>query len=161
MERLSEIDRNILAILQQDGRRSFADIGREVGLSTPAVKRRVDRLQAAGVIRGYAAVVDAAKLGLGFEAIAEVYCADRTAPRDVLDSVGAIPEVVSAVTVSGEPDAVLRVQVDDIRHLERVIEALRRQPNIVRTRTMIVLSVLVDRPTGLGASAPHIPRRRT
>ena len=149
MERLSDMDRKILAILQADGRRSFADIGRAVGLSTPAVKRRVDRLEEIGVIRGYAAVLDAAKLGLGFEAIAEVYCADRTAPGDVLASVEGIPEVVSAVTVSGEPDAVLRVQVDDIRHLERVIEALRRRPNIVRTRTMIVLSVLVDRPVAL------------
>jgi DNA-binding Lrp family transcriptional regulator len=113
------------------------------------VKRRVDRLERTGVIRGYAAVVDAAKLGGGFEAIAEVYCADRTAPHDVLASVEGIPEVVSAVTVSGEPDAVLRVQVDDIRHLERLIETLRRRPNVVRTRTMIVLSVLVDRPSAL------------
>ena len=149
MERLDDTDRKIVASLQRDGRRSFADIGREVGLSTPAVKRRVDRLERTGVIRGYAAVVDAAKLGGGFEAIAEVYCADRTTPRDVLDSVTGIPEVVSAVTVSGEPDAVLRVQVDDIRHLERLIGTLRRRPNIVRTRTMIVLSVLVDRPVAL------------
>jgi Lrp/AsnC family leucine-responsive transcriptional regulator len=149
IERLDAVDRNIIALLQRDGRRSFAEIGRDVGLSTPAVKRRVDRLEASGVIRGYAAVVDAGRVGRGFEAIAEVYCADRTAPRDVLSSVEGIPEVVSAVTVSGEPDAVLRVQVDDIRHLERVIEALRRQPNIVRTRTMIVLSVLVDRPPTL------------
>ena len=72
-------------------------------------------------------------------------------PRDVLRAVTAIPEVVSAVTVSGEPDAVLRVQVEDIAHLERVIEALRRHPTIVRTRTMLVLSVLVDRPTALPA----------
>ena len=147
--RVDDLDRKLLALLQQDGRRSFADLGRDVGLSTPAVKRRVDRLEAAGVIRGYAAVVDASRLGFGFEAIAEVYCADRTAPQDVLASVEGIPEVVSAVTVSGEPDAVLRVQVDDVRHLERLIETLRRRPNVVRTRTMIVLSVLVDRPTAL------------
>ena len=57
----------------------------------------------------------------------------------MLASVEGIPEVVSAVTVSGEPDAVLRVQVDDVRHLERLIETLRRRPNVVRTRTMIVL----------------------
>jgi DNA-binding Lrp family transcriptional regulator len=145
-DRIDDMDRKILALLQQDGRRALADIGRAVGLSTPAVKRRVDRLESNGVIRGYAAVVDSSKLGGGFEAIAEIYCADRTAPRDVLASVEGIPEVVSAVTVSGEPDAVLRVRVGDIRHLEHVIEMLRRQPNIVRTRTMIVLSVLVDRP---------------
>src|SRR5215217_6617555 len=147
--RLDDLDRKILARLQREGRRSFADLGRDVGLSTPAVKRRVDRLEAAGVIRGYAAVVDVTKFGAGFEAIAEVYCADKTVPRDVLRAVTAIPEVVSAVTVSGEPDAVLRVQVEDIAHLERLIETLRRRPNVLRTRTMIVLSVLVDRPSAL------------
>jgi len=152
--RLDELDRKLLALLQQQGRRSFADLGRDVGLSTPAVKRRVDRLEAAGVIRGYAAVVDVTHLGAGFEAIAEVYCADKTVPRDVLRAVTSIPEVVSAVTVSGEPDAVLRVQVEDIAHLERVIEALRRHPTIVRTRTMLVLSVLVDRPTVLPGKDP-------
>jgi DNA-binding Lrp family transcriptional regulator len=151
--RLDELDRKLLSRLRREGRRSFADLGRDVGLSTPAVKRRVDRLQAAGVIPGYAAVVDVTKLGAGFEAIAEVYCADKTVPRDVLRAVTAIPEVVSAVTVSGEPDAVLRVQVEDIAHLERVIEALRRHPTIVRTRTMLVLSVLVDRPTAMGGEA--------
>jgi Lrp/AsnC family transcriptional regulator, leucine-responsive regulatory protein len=147
--RLDDLDRKILARLQREGRRSFADLGRDVGLSTPAVKRRVDRLEAAGVIQGYAAVVDVSMLGGGFEAIAEVYCADKTVPRDVLRAVETMPEVVSAVTVSGEPDAVLRVQVEDIAHLERVIEALRRHRTIVRTRTMLVLSVLVDRPTVL------------
>ena len=91
MQRLRDLDRKILALLQQEGRRSFADIGREVGLSTPAVKRRVDRLEAAGVIRGYTAVVDASTLGFGFEAIAEIYCADSTAPRDLLDSVARHP----------------------------------------------------------------------
>ena len=69
-ERLDDLDRKILALLQRDGRRSFAEIGREVGLSTPSIKRRVDRLEAAGVIRGYAAVVDAGKLGTAIEAIA-------------------------------------------------------------------------------------------
>ncbi len=148
---MDDIDHQIVALMRQDARRSFQSIGMRVSLSAPAVKRRVDRLEAAGVIRGYAAVVDASKFGFGFEAIAEVYCADRTAPQDVLASVVGIPEVVSAVTVSGEPDAVLRVQVDDIRHLERLIETLRRRPNVVRTRTMIVLSVLVDRPSALPA----------
>ena len=149
MERLDDLDRKILALLQQDGRRSFADIGREVGLSTPAVKRRVDRLEAAGVIRGYTAIVDAVQARLRLRGDRRDLLRRRYRPRDLLDSVAGIPEVVSAVTVSGEPDAVVRLQVDDIRHLERLIETLRRRPNIVRTRTMLVLSVLVDRPTAL------------
>ena len=85
--RIDELDRKLIALLQHEGRRSFADLGRDVGLSTPAVKRRVDRLEAAGVIRGYAAVIDVTRFGSGFEAIAEVYCADKTVPRDVLRAV--------------------------------------------------------------------------
>lgn len=147
---LDAIDRNILALLRRDGRRSFAEIARDLDLSTATVKRRVDRLEETGLVRGYAAVLDVGKLGLGFEAIVEVYCAERTTPRDVLATIDGLAEVVSAVTVSGEPDAILRVQVQDVPHLERVIEDLRRRPSIVRTRTMLVLSVLVDRPVSLG-----------
>lgn len=151
-ERLDDLDRQILAALRQDGRRTFTDLGQALGLSTPTVKRRVDRLEARGIIRGYAAVVDSTATGQGIEAIVEVYCAERTAPRDVVEAIEHLPEVLSAVTVSGDPDAILRVQVDDVRHLERIVEDLRRQPMVVRTRTMVVLSVLVDRPTGLGGS---------
>lgn len=149
-DRIDDLDRQILALLRANGRRTFTDLGRELGLSTPTVKRRVDRLEATGVIRGYAAVVDSTVTGQGIEAIVEVYCAERTAPRDVLAAIEHLPEVLSAVTVSGDPDAVLRVQVDDVRHLERIVENLRRQPMVLRTRTMVILSVLVDRPTGLG-----------
>lgn len=111
-------------------------------------------MESLGVIRGYAAVVDSAATGQGIEAIIEVYCSERIAPRDVLASVEELAEVVSAVTVSGEPDAVLRVQVDDVPHLEQVIEHLRRESIVVRTRTMVVLSVLVDRPTSLAHERP-------
>lgn len=146
---LDQLDRKILSILRQDGRRSFADVARDLDISIATVKRRVDRLEEGGVVQGYAAVLDTAKLGLGFEAIVEVYCAEKTTPRDVLATISGLDEVISAVTVSGEPDAVLRVQVTDVPHLERVIEDLRRRPSIVRTRTMLVLSVLVDRPVAL------------
>jgi len=146
---LDDLDRKILALLRSNGRRTFTDLGTALGLSTPTVKRRVDRLESLGVIRGYAAVVDPAATGHGLEAIIEVYCAERIAPRDVLATVERMPEVVSAVTVSGEPDAVLRVQVDGVTHLEQVIEHLRRESIVTRTHTKIVLSVLVDRPTSL------------
>jgi DNA-binding Lrp family transcriptional regulator len=61
-------------------------------------------------------------------------------------SLGGVEEIVSAFTVSGEADAVIRVRVDSIDHLEKLVESLRRDPNIVRTRTLIVLSTLIDRP---------------
>jgi DNA-binding Lrp family transcriptional regulator len=145
------IDRQILALLRENARRTFLDIGGHVALSVAAVKRRVDRLEADGVIRGYSAVLDEAKLGGAIEVMVEVYAADRTAPGDMRDMLEGIDEVVTAFTVSGEPDAIVRLRVEDIAHLERAVERLRRDPNVVRTRTMIVLSTVIDRASGLGS----------
>jgi DNA-binding Lrp family transcriptional regulator len=75
-----------------------------------------------------------------------VHVADRTAPGDVKQMIEPIEEVVTAFTMSGEWDVLLRLRVESIAHLERVVERLRRNPNIVRTRTSIVLSTIIDRP---------------
>ena len=144
--RLDELDRKILDVLERDGRATLADVGAAVGLSSSAVKRRVDRLEASGVIVGYAAIVDPGRLDAGLDAMVEIYCSDRTAPADVHASVGHLPEVVSAYTVSGEADALIQVRVGGIRELERLVGRLRRDPNIVRTRTLVVLSTIVERP---------------
>ena len=140
---LDAIDHKIVALLQENARRTYADIGARVSLSVAAVKRRIDRLERDGIIRGYAALVDTASLGERIDVLIEVYGADRTGPADIRRSVQRLAEVVSAYTVSGEPDAVLRVQVESVDHLTRVVEKLRRDPTIVRTRTMLILSTIV------------------
>lgn len=143
---LDSIDRGIIALLQENAKRTFADIGTRVGLSATAVKRRVDRLEEDGVIVGYGARIDPQALGEGIEALIEVYCADRIAPADVGRSLAGLPQVVSAFTISGEPDALVRARVESIAGLEKFVETLRRDPNVLRTRTLIVLSTLIDRP---------------
>lgn len=132
-------------MLREDAKRTFANIGSDVGLSSTAVKRRVDRLQRDGVIVGYGARIDATALGEGIEALIEVYCAERVAPADVGRSLEGLDQVVSAFTVSGEADAVIRARVESIADLEKFVERLRRDPNVVRTKTLIVLSTLIDR----------------
>jgi len=144
--RLDDIDRKILDQLEHHGRATLADVGMAVGLSASAVKRRVDRLHEAGVIVGYAAIVDPQALGDRLEAFVELYCADNVAPGDLLASVAALPSVVAAHTVAGDADAVVRVRVEGIEALERTIEQLRRDPKVMRTRTMVALSTLVERP---------------
>ena len=144
--RLDELDRKILDHLERDGRATLADVGAAVGLSSSAVKRRVDRLEAAGVIVGYAAIVDPAAVGDRLEAFVELYCADSVAPADLLSSVADLDVVVAAHTVAGDADAVVRVRVEGIEELERTIEQLRRDPKVMRTRTMVALSTLVERP---------------
>jgi Lrp/AsnC family transcriptional regulator, leucine-responsive regulatory protein len=143
---LDAIDRRIIALLREDAKRTYAEIGTDVGLSSTAVKRRVDRLQQDRVIVGYGARIDPRALGGGIEALIEVYCADRIAPADVGRSLAGLDQVVSAFTVSGEPDAVIRARVESIADLEKFVETLRRDPNVLRTRTLIVLSTLIDRP---------------
>jgi DNA-binding Lrp family transcriptional regulator len=145
MRPLDDIDHKILALLRQNSRRTLADIGEHVSLSVAAVKRRVGRLERDGVIRGYTARVDSSLLGDAIEVVMEVYCADRTSPGDIRPSFEHLDEVVTGFTVSGEPDVLLRLRVDSVAHLEEVVERIRRDPNVVRTRTMLVLSTFLDR----------------
>src|SRR5919199_1231098 len=121
---MDRTDRQIVALLREDARRSFQDVGRRVSLSAPAVKRRVDRLEAEGVIRGYAALVDPRRFGAA----------------DVEAAVRSHPEVVAAYTVAGQASAILIVRAEDTEHLERVLERLRESRGITRTRTAVVLS---------------------
>ena len=144
--RLDDLDRKILDHLEHEGRATLADIGAAVGLSASAVKRRVDRLQTSGVIVGYTAIVDPQAIGDRLEAFVELYCADNVAPGDLLASVAGLPAVVAAHTVAGDADAVVRVRVEGIEALERTIEQLRRDPKVMRTRTMVALSTLIERP---------------
>ena len=143
---MDRVDERIVALLREDARRSYQDIGSHVHLSAPAVKRRVDRLESSGVIVGYAAIVDPAAVGDRLEAFIELYCADTVAPGDLLSSVTDLDAVVAAHTVAGDADAIVRVRLEGIEALERVIEQLRRDPKIMRTRTMVALSTLVERP---------------
>ena len=144
--RLDDLDRKILDHLERDGRATLADVGAAVGLSASAVKRRIDRLHDQRVIVGYAAIVDPQALGDRLEAFVELYCADSVAPGDLLSSVSDLDAVVAAHTVAGDADAVVRVRVEGIEALERTIEQLRRDPKVMRTRTMVALSTLVERP---------------
>jgi DNA-binding Lrp family transcriptional regulator len=145
------VDQRIIASLVADARASYADIGTRVSLSAPAVKRRVDRLRAAGVIRGFTAVVDPAAVGWTTEAFVELFCAGRTTPAQIGVAARRHPEVVGAYTVSGEADALVHLRAADISHLEEALERLRAEPFVTSTRSTIVLSRLVESP-GVGPS---------
>ena len=150
---LDELDRRIVAELVEDARATYAEVGAQVGLSAPAVKRRVDRLRASGAITGFSARVDPTALGWTTEAYVELYCRGRTSPADIAAAVGKHPEVTDACTVTGEADALLHIRAADVRHFERVMERIGAEPFVVRTRSVIVLSRLVNRPDTLPPDA--------
>jgi len=148
---MDAIDQQIVAQLREDARRSYQAIGARVSLTAPAVKRRVDRLVADGVIRGYTAVVDAARLGWTTHAFVALYCEGRMAADEVRSAVAGHPEVAAAYTVAGEASAMLHVRARDTAHLEETLEPLRDAPGVIRTQTQIVLSTLFERPFAPGA----------
>jgi len=140
-----ELDRAIVAALVEDGRATYAEIGGRVGLSAPAVKRRVDRLRSSGAITGFSATVDPGMLGWTTEAYVELFCRGRTSPSDIAAAVSKHPEVTGAATITGESDALLHIRAADVRHFEQVMERIGAEPFVVRTRSVIVLSRLVSR----------------
>jgi len=143
---LDRIDRQIVALLRENARRSFQDIGSRVSLSAPAVKRRVDRLEAVGVIRGYSAVLDHVALGWTTHAVVALYCEGQMSGAEILAAAGRHPEVTAAHTVAGEASAILHLHARDTEHLEEALERLRDAKGILRTQTQVVLSTLFERP---------------
>lgn len=132
-------DRHILELLRSNARRTFGDIGQRVGLSAPAVKRRIDRLEDQGVIRGYTTVVDDGKLGRPLEAFAELRFAGSTRVDDIESIASDVPEIRALFTVAGDPDALAWIRVQDVQDLKRVIDRLRNSGKITGTKTMMVL----------------------
>jgi DNA-binding Lrp family transcriptional regulator len=143
---LDQIDQQIVALLRENARRSFQDIGSRVNLSAPAVKRRVDRLEQEGIIRGYSAVLDHVALGWATHAVVSLFCEGRMSASEILAAAGRHPEVAAAHTVAGEASAILHIHARDAEHLEQALERIRDAPGITRTQTQVVLSTLFERP---------------
>lgn len=136
---LDEVDLEIVALLRADARRTFADIGGRVGLSAPAVKRRVDRLERDRVITGYTALVDHGRLGQPLQAFTELRFAGNSRVEEIAAIAEGIPEVQTVFTTAGDPDALAWIRVRDVEDLKRVIDLLRRSGRVTGTKTMMVL----------------------
>jgi Lrp/AsnC family leucine-responsive transcriptional regulator len=137
---LDGIDSEIVDLLVEDGRRTVSDIGKAVGLSAPAVKRRIDRLEADGVILGYTALLDHSKLGRPIEAFTELRFGGKTKVADIAGVASGLPEVQAVHTIAGDPDALVHLRVRDVADLTRVIDLLRRTGKVTGTKTLIVLA---------------------
>jgi Lrp/AsnC family leucine-responsive transcriptional regulator len=139
------LDRAIIDLLRANGRATLADIGHVVGLSAPAVKRRIDRLEQQGIITGYAVLVDEARLGRPLEAFTELRFAGDTKVGDISAIARGMPEVQTVFTTAGDPDALVHIRVRDVGHLTQVIDRLRRSGTITGTKTLMVLDTWTPR----------------
>jgi Lrp/AsnC family leucine-responsive transcriptional regulator len=134
------VDRKIIAALRLNGRATYAELGRQVGLSASAVHERVGKLESTGVITGYHAVVDPMAVGLGVTALVGIHPTDTADDEDVAAALARLPEVESCYGVAGDDAFVVKVRVATVDTLERTLGRLRRIDGVARTRTTVVLS---------------------
>jgi Lrp/AsnC family leucine-responsive transcriptional regulator len=138
---LDALDWKLLGLLQQDARHSYSALGRLIGMSPPAVAERVRRLEALGVITGYHAFVDPARVGLPVHALIRISGVAETAPQ-VSAGIAAIEEVLECHRVTGEDSYVLRVVATSIAHLEQIVDQLLPYGHVT---TSLILSSPVQR----------------
>jgi Lrp/AsnC family transcriptional regulator, leucine-responsive regulatory protein len=135
---IDSYDTRILDELQRDARISMSELGRRVHLSQPAVAERVKKLEISGVIRGYHAAVDPARLGYGIRAIVRVGRADYAT---VVKRIEQTPEVINAFNVTGEDSWILEIAVQDVSHLDEVVTKFCL---LTETSTSIILNIARD-----------------
>jgi Lrp/AsnC family leucine-responsive transcriptional regulator len=144
-EDLDESDVRILEALQRNARSTYAELGVLVSLKAPAVHDRVKRLEARGYIRGYAARLDAPKLGFGLIAFVSAYTTADVDYERFGNAVASLPEVAELHSVAGEESFVLKVLTRSTAHLDDFLSRLKAVPGIGRTKTTIVLSSPFER----------------
>jgi Lrp/AsnC family transcriptional regulator, leucine-responsive regulatory protein len=140
---IDEIDRNILDIIQRDGRESNAEIARQVGLAPSAVLERIRKLEDRGVIKGYEARLDPRQVGLGLT----VFVSVRTSEcgGGVEEALGTIPEVLEVHDVAGEDCYLIKVRTTDTEELGRLLrERIKLIPRVIGTRTTVVLQTFKE-----------------
>ena len=139
MTDLDAIDRQILRLLAEDGRRSFADLARDTGLSTSAAHQRVRRLEQRGAVTGYAASLDPVAVGLPLTAFVSITPIDPAAPDDAPERLAHLASIEACHSVAGEESYVLKVRVAGPAELEGLLQDIRSAAQ-VSTRTTVVLS---------------------
>jgi Lrp/AsnC family transcriptional regulator, leucine-responsive regulatory protein len=148
---ISTNDAHILDVLQRDGRRPYAELGAEVGMSGPSAHERVKKLEGRGVIRGYAALVDPRSVGYDILAFSWITQAPGTTAVDLTDHFAAVPEIEECHRITGAADYLIKVRARDTRDLERILLAVRATPNVFQTQTDVVFS------SGFERRPLHVP----
>ena len=161
--RVDAIDRKILKILQQDATATVAEVGRAVGLSTTPCWKRIQRLEASGIIKKRVAIVAREKVGLGVTVQVNIQSADHS-PQAIdafIEAVCAMPEVLEFQRVAGDADFSLRVVTVDVAHYEQVYQRLTALMPLRRVSSYFELQQLKSEtalPLGLAPCAPSQPK---
>jgi len=148
---MDAVDRQLVEALRSDGRASYAELARSVGLSSSAVHERVAKLESAGIITGYVAAVAPGAIGLGVTAIVGIEPGENGRDEDIAGALRSFGEVESCWAVAGDEAFVILVRVATVDDLHQLLGRLRGIPGVARTRTTVVLSTRFEgRPARAG-----------
>ena len=136
---LDQVDRDILRLLRENARRPLREIAAAVDLTVAPVQRRIARLEKVGVIERYTVQVNHGRIATGIEAVVELRFQGHQNLVRIMDFVADIPEVEEILTLAGDPDALLRIRVEGVEHLRRVVNRMRSDGPAIATRTLVVL----------------------
>lgn len=154
---MDSVDRRIIDALRADGRASYAELARTVGLSSSSVHERVAKLESAGVIEGYRAVVDPTAIGLGVTALVGIEPGENGDDASIAASLDALPEVESCYSVAGTEAFIVKIRVESVDDLHRCLGRLRGISGVARTRTTVVLATRFEmRPHVLEPDLPPV-----
>ena len=138
--KLDQVDRDILNILQVDGRTSASRIAEEISMSIPAVADRIKKLQGSGVIMAFTTLLDHRKVGLDISAFVTVISESSSHYSDVVRQANKTPEIVQCFTTTGNGSHVLLAVTENTTSLEKLLRSIQGWPGVMRTETQMVLS---------------------
>lgn len=150
MARLDETNLKLLALLQKDGRASVAELARTVGKSESVVRERIASLEAEGILKGYHAEIDWARAGLPAHVLLQAKCDLRKVP-EVTERLARIPNVTSAMLVTGDRPILAQLRVRDVHHLSDLLHQHFSDAGFLAPEAMMVLEPLVQ------SRAPVLP----
>lgn len=148
---LDHIDRKLLGLLTRNAEQSYADLGRDVGLSAPAVHERVKRYKATGRIKGVVAQLDPAMTGKRFLAFIHVNTTGW-GKSEALMQIEDLPEVEEIHSVTGDTCMILKVRMESTQTMEAFLARLYALPEVVSTKSYVALSTYLERPVQPGVS---------
>lgn len=156
---LDRFDRKILGALVADATQSYADLGRLVGLSAPAVHERVKKLKQAGVVTGIHARLDGRQIGRPLLVFVHV-STHNWGHSDAIDALAVLPELEEMHSVTGDTSVILKVRMANTEALESLLRQINAFESVVATHTFVTLSTYLDRPVQPGETEvwPATPR---
>lgn len=141
VKKLDETDKKIIEILQEDGRISMKDLGKLIGLTSPAVSERIKRLENCGIISGYKAIINPDALGRNIKAFIHISLPSSQSYAEFLENAKSDPRIVECHHITGDDCSLLKVLVRDMQELENVIDSIKK---IGSTKTSVILSTPIQ-----------------